>query len=160
MDGFLSKPIRLDLLAEELSRFLNKHANSSDVTSAPQPKLSADQPPVLDAQVVATLRTLDRDPAGFQQLIDSYLRDASNTIAGIVFDGVSARRDDLAARAHGMKGAALTIGLGRLAQALEVFEQAIGMGDDQALASAATDLEVVFAEGVAALTTERNRSRG
>lgn len=160
MDGFLSKPIRLDLLAEELSRFLNKHANSSDVTSAPQPKLSADQPPVLDAQVVATLRTLDRDPAGFQQLIDSYLRDASNTIAGIVFDGVSARRDDLAARAHGMKGAALTIGLGRLAQALEVFEQAIGMGDDQALASAATDLEVVFAEGVAALTTERNRSPG
>ena len=160
MDGFLSKPIRLDLLAEELSRFLSKHADSDTVGSAPQPKVGVDQPPVLDAQVAATLRTLDRDPAAFQQLIDTYLREASNTIAGIVFDGVSARRDDLAARAHGMKGAALTIGLSRLALALEAFEQVIIMGDDQALAGAATDLELVFAEGVVALTNERNRSPG
>ena len=101
-----------------------------------------------------------RDPAGFAHLVDTYLREASNTIAGIVFDGVSARREDLSARAHGMKGAALTIGLGRLAQALEVFEQVVVMGDDQALAGAATDLEQVFAEGAAALTKERNRRPG
>ena len=66
----------------------------------------------------------------------------------------------MAARAHGMKGAALTIGLSRLALALEAFEQVIVMGDDQALAGAATDLELVFAEGVVALTNERNRSPG
>lgn len=160
MDGFLSKPVRLDLLAEELSRFLHKHAHSGEAVSTFPSKASADQPPVLDAQVVATLRTLDHDPAAFNQLIDSYLRDASNTIAGIVFDGVSARRDDLSARAHGMKGAALTIGLGRLAQALEVFEQVVAMGEDHALAGAATDLEQVFAEGVEALKKERHRSPG
>ena len=162
MDGFLSKPIRLDLLAGELSRFLRKNSDSGEgeVVNALQLKERVNQPPVLDAQVVATLRSLDRDPAVFVHLVDTYLREASNTIAGIVFDGVSARRDDLAARAHGMKGAALTIGLGRLAQALEVFEQVVAMGEDQALAGAATDLEQVFAEGAAVLRKERNRSPG
>ena len=43
---------------------------------------------------------------------------------------------------------------------IEVFEQVVAMGEDQALAQAATDLEQVFAEGVEALQIERNRSPG
>ncbi len=154
MDGFLAKPIRLDHLAAELSRFLRPSAGLP-VTAPKEPEDSSST--LLDAQVIATLRSLDRDSVGFLQIVDTYLREATDTIASIVFDGVSARREGLAERAHGMKGAALTIGLMRLAKALDVFEQIARMGDEQTLASAATDLELVFAEGSAALLKERDR---
>lgn len=153
MDGFLAKPVRLELLAGELSRFLL----IQDAAAEPQVGERGGGAVVLDSQVVATLRSLDADPAAFVQLVDSYLREASDTIASIVFDGVAGRREGLAARAHAMKGAALTIGLTRLANALDIFERIALTPDEQALASAATDLEQVFAEGSAALRAERDR---
>ena len=153
MDGFLAKPVRLDLLAGELSRFLP----FKNAESVPDIVGTAGEVVVLDRQVIATLRSLDENPAGFSQMVDTYLQDASNTIAGIVFDGVAARRAQLAERVHAMKGAALTIGLTRLAQSLDAFEQVIRSGDDQTLAGAATDLEQVFTEGREALCAERDR---
>jgi signal transduction histidine kinase/CheY-like chemotaxis protein len=151
MDGFLAKPVRLELLAGELSRFLQLKKPSPEVS---QP---AAEVVVLESQVISTLRSLDTNPAVFKHMVDTYLREATETIATIVFDGVSARREGLAERAHAMKGAALTIGLSRLAQALDTFENVVLSGDDQTLAGAATDLEQVFAEGSAALRAERDR---
>jgi signal transduction histidine kinase/CheY-like chemotaxis protein len=157
MDGFLAKPIRLDQLARELARFLPE-AGGAQVTI--QGSRSGSEHVVLDDQVMTTLRSLDRDPAAFIHLVDTYLREASQGIAGIVLDGVSGRRGGLAERAHAMKGGALTIGLKRLSRALEVFENIVGHGDDQELASAATDLEQIFTEGSAALRAERDRIAG
>lgn len=155
MDGFLAKPIRLDQLAGELGRFLHEAGGSHVTVRAVRPDQGF---PVLDAQVITTLRSLDNDPAAFAHMVETYLRDASNSIATIVLDGVSGRRDGLSQRAHAMKGAALTIGLTRLAKALDVFEGLASEGDDQMLAGAATDLEQVFAEGAAALRAERDRT--
>jgi signal transduction histidine kinase/CheY-like chemotaxis protein len=155
MDGFLAKPIRLEQLAGELSRFLRQDGGSPVLVRNPRAEPAS---VVLDAQVIATLRSLDHDPATFAHLVDSYLRDAANSITTIVLDGISGRRSGLAERAHAMKGAALTIGLTRLAQALEVFEGIATGGDDHTLAGAATDLEQVFAEAAAALRAERERT--
>lgn len=153
MDGFLAKPIRLDLLAGELSRFL--HIKNAE--SAPNTDRSAGVV-VLDRQVIATLRSLDAKPAGFMHMVDTYLRESSGAIAAIIFDGVAARRDGLSERAHAMKGAALTIGLMRLAQVLDTIERLALAGDDQALAGAAVDLGQIYSEGVEALRIERDRS--
>jgi signal transduction histidine kinase/DNA-binding response OmpR family regulator len=150
MDGFLAKPIRLDLLARELSRFL--HVSRADTRTGTNQGDSG--PAVLDQEVISTLRSLDDDPAAFVQMIDTYLRESSNTIATIVLDGIAGRRAGLAERAHAMRGAALTIGLTRLAQALDVFEKSALSGDGQTLAGAATDLEQAFAEGRQALRGE------
>lgn len=113
---------------------------------------------VLDRQVIATLRSLDAKPAGFMHMVDTYLRESSGAIAAIIFDGVAARRDGLSERAHAMKGAALTIGLMRLAQVLDTIERLALAGDDQALAGAAVDLGQIYSEGVEALRIERDRS--
>lgn len=154
MDGFLAKPVRLDLLAGELSRFLHiKEGTPSPDVGGPTGGMV-----VLDRQVIATLRSLDAKPAGFVHMVDTYLRESSRSIATIIFDGVAARREGLSERAHAMKGAALTIGLVRLAQALDVIEHLALAGDDQALASAAADLDQVYSEGVEALRLERDRS--
>jgi HPt (histidine-containing phosphotransfer) domain-containing protein len=138
-----------------LARFLRESGDGAVALRSPK---EGDVQAILDAQVLATLRSLDSDPAGFAHLVDTYLREATNSITTIVLDGVSGRRDGLAERAHAMKGAALTIGLTRLAKALDLFEGITFSGDDNALASAATDLEQVFAEGSAALRMERDRS--
>jgi signal transduction histidine kinase/CheY-like chemotaxis protein/HPt (histidine-containing phosphotransfer) domain-containing protein len=159
MDGFLGKPIRLDQLANELARFLPGDAG----VPVPTPATVTHEPPahaVLDAQVVATLRSLDSDPAAFARMVDTYLREAEATIASIVFDGVAGRREALATRAHAMKGAALTMGLTRLGQALDQFEAMTASGDDQTLAAAATDLEQVFADAAVALRQERDQAAG
>lgn len=150
MDGFLAKPIRLDQLAGELSRFLR----ITQTTPVPSGEDAPGTTVILDPQVIATLRSLDSDPAVFTHMIDTYVREASNTIATIVFDGVAGRREGLAERAHAMKGAALTIGLTRLAKALDIFENIAQTGDDHTLAGAATDLEQVFAQGREALRAE------
>ena len=154
MDGFLAKPIRLDLLAGELARFLRPSGGAPIATLGDRQDGNT---VVLDEQVIATLRSLDRDPSGFIQIVDTYLREATDIVAGIVFDGRSARREGLAERAHAMKGAALTIGLTRLAKTLDAFEHTARSGEEQDLAHAAGELEQVFADGSAALRKECQR---
>jgi len=154
MDGFLAKPIRLDQLATELARFLPA---SGAGTIAVRGAKSDDGEVVLDAQVLATLRSLDNTAAGFTHMVDTYLRDATDTVATIVRDGRAGRRVGLAERAHAMKGAALTIGLTRLAKLLDAIEDLADAGDDHSLARAASDLESVFAASSAALQAERDR---
>ncbi len=166
MDAFLPKPVRLDQLAAELAKILPKVGESQAGDTAPSPAAripetpSATQAtnlPLVDVQVVSTLRSLDKDPGILSKVVDTYLGEATAIIASIVFDGVSGRREGLGQRAHGMKGAALTIGLTRLAKALDDFEALCGSHDDQRLAEAATALEQIFAESAAALQRERDR---
>jgi hypothetical protein len=166
MDAFLPKPVRLDQLAAELSRILPKAGDPqpADTGTSAQPNVPATVAsthvtilPLVDVQVVSTLRSLDKDPGVLTKVVDTYLGEATGIIASIVFDGVSGQREGLGQRAHGMKGAALTIGLTRLAKALDDFEELCASPDDQRLAEVATALEQIFAESAIALQRERDR---
>jgi CheY-like chemotaxis protein len=157
MDGFLAKPIRLDQLAGELARFLSARGSETMPPVIAQ-AAGAVPPPALDAQVVATLRSLDDRVDGFVAMVNGYLREANQTIATLVIDAMSGRREGLGQRAHAMKGAALTMGLTRLAMALDAFERIAHHGDDQALASAGDDLDQAFAEATSALRAECERA--
>jgi CheY-like chemotaxis protein len=133
----------------------NAAAPNAGLPAASLPSKPRASLPLVDPLVLRTLRYLDADPGTFNKVVDTYLGEASEIIASIVFDGVSARRAGLGQRAHGMKGAALTIGLTRLAKALDDFEVLSLTSDDQGLADAATGLEQIFADSIAALRRER-----
>jgi CheY-like chemotaxis protein/nitrogen-specific signal transduction histidine kinase/HPt (histidine-containing phosphotransfer) domain-containing protein len=156
MDGFLPKPIRLDALIEELTRYLP--ADSRDaIEQVVHHSHDHDTLPIFDPHVRENLYQLDDKPEVLMDLIHGYLRDAEREIATIMIDAVAGRHHDIGGCAHALKGSSLTMGLSRVARCLDHIIRLANGSETQALALAATELEHAFSEAKAVLQQELSR---
>jgi len=110
MDDYLAKPIRIEQLAEALQRG--------------QPAATAaEEAPALDPGTLRQLRAQFGDEAIVDELIETFLRDAPQLVAGLRANGP----EEVRRAAHTLKTNARTLGaveLGRLCEELEALARA------------------------------------
>ena len=144
MDAYLAKPVTMDRLRATLERWLAVGAASKDTSDGGQPAL----PDALDRDVL--IAWLGDD----QEAIDGLLRKFRKTAIEAEREIEAAFRSGdlavLAAAAHKLKGAAHTIGAGRLGTAAGDLEQGGKTGDRvrcrDGLGALATEMRHVLTE--------------
>ncbi len=145
MDGFLTKPVRLDDLRAELGRVSGTAPPASADAPAPTPAPAPLSVPTADA-VVAHLRALaDGDDALAAEILDAYLRTESALRAELRGE----RHGDPGPAAHKMKSACGTLGADALAHAAHGVERAARDGADVAGPVAELDAALGRFRGVA-----------
>ncbi len=153
MDGFLAKPIRLDELISELTRHLPSHEIRA-IERVARKSNDHDTLPIFDPQVRETLHELDDRPEALADMIRVFLRDAERDIAKIVNDAAAGQPANIGINAHGVKGAALTMGLSRVARCLDQIIAIADKSDQSKLIAAVSELELTFTEAKAVLQQE------
>ncbi len=114
MDGYLSKPVDIEVLRECVDRLLNEHA----VTSSCSPNES----PIVDLSALVSL--LGDDEEGHKEVIDNFIENIPKNIVDIHRACNEKSADKLIFAAHRFKSGARSIGAYSLAetcQALEYF---------------------------------------
>ncbi|MBK8726660.1 MAG: response regulator [Holophagaceae bacterium] len=150
MDGYLSKPLRPDVLKGVLDHWLGHGEAPPEAVAAPE---SAPEPTTLDARTLEGLRSLD--PTGrdgwVKDLVRDYLEDGPKRLAG-VREALATRDRDLAARhLHNLKSNSATLGAKQLSDlCLELELQAEG-GDFGAIADHLEALEAAWDQARRAL---------
>ena len=131
MDDYVSKPIRMELLAEALRKWIapdeGLRASSSFRTSPPAARAPsrAAREPAVDRAVLAGLAELQEEgePDVLTELIELFLRDGERrhaALADVVRRGDAA---EVARLAHGWKGACGNLGCKALTAACATLEQ-------------------------------------
>jgi signal transduction histidine kinase/CheY-like chemotaxis protein/HPt (histidine-containing phosphotransfer) domain-containing protein len=107
MDDYLSKPIRMPALTEMLGRHVARHAPAPDAVgdTADQP---AAQIAALDPTVLGELREVDEDAAS--DLAEIYVETSASQISALKAAVEAGDSAAVAALAHSIKGASLSIG--------------------------------------------------
>jgi HPt (histidine-containing phosphotransfer) domain-containing protein len=138
MDGFIAKPISLDMLSRALGRFISGLGEAGGITV---PGSGAAFDP-------ETLRGLfGSDPARLSRLFETFVEAATGDLATLrAADSVTARAE----AAHRLKGAARMVGARMLADQASRVETAARAGDAEAALAAA--------EGLAAMLDETTRA--
>lgn len=139
MNDFLSKPVKIEDLAQVLEKWLTQpsstaHNKSEAVTH--QPKISEASPhsppsapdpsaPPLDAVTLADLRRLggDEEPTFFISVIDQFCQDSVSHLDAINLAIQGNNSDSLRKVAHAFKGCSRTIGAKPLAEIAFQLEQ-------------------------------------
>lgn len=155
MDGYLMKPVRLDILVSELARWLSADTSPQEALPFLSVPMDSDPLAVLDPPTVHLLRSLDADPAAFVTLVDGYLTEATVRIAALAEAIAGDPPQGVAEIAHEQKGAALTMGLLPLAATFQVAEQAARVDDRVTLAAAIVAIQREFARASAALVAAK-----
>ena len=148
MDDYLSKPVRLLEVATKVDQWLassvvlagkasNPGPNGPDAAAVPG-ELS---PPVLDADLVASLRSLGMD--FLARLVPVFVLGAPDRLEVIAAAVASGDADALAAGAHALRGSAGNMGGVRVAAVCRRLEEAGLAGD---MTHAAADLEALRTE--------------
>jgi two-component system, OmpR family, sensor histidine kinase TorS len=140
MDGFIGKPISPERLAETLRAALVSGPHRTPARATAKVEVST---AVIDpSQLQEDLRVLGEPRTA--RIVDAFLEHSHGYTERLV-DAVRQRNDgDAAEAAHALKGAAASIGLGRLQRLCAAIEGAARRGDSAALARSAADLPVVY----------------
>jgi signal transduction histidine kinase/CheY-like chemotaxis protein len=139
MDGFIAKPVAIEALAQELTRWLPRLAQNA---ISPDTEQADDR--VFDAGRLR--RAFGDDNARISVLLDEFAADATKDLVAIRSAKSAA---DVVQAAHRLKGAAWTFGARGLAAQVEAVETAARNGD-----LVAADRQ---ADGIDALLTETLR---
>ena len=119
MDGFLTKPAHLPQLREALARYGGAALPAQQAsTSAHIPPAAPNDGGTLDRTIVEGL--IQSLSAGlYAKLLTAFFEARAETLAGMRRSAADAAHDLLCNHAHGMKGAALSLGLRALAAVAE-----------------------------------------
>ncbi len=129
MDGFVSKPVDIDELAEIVSRVSRR----PEMPAAGEPVEAAGgaEPPVLDPAVIGDLRALDAwgESSLLDELIDLFVKEAPVRYAEISAGMGSGDVRSAEMSAHKLSGSSSVLGATRLAPLLRELERACADGD-------------------------------
>ena len=132
MDDYLSKPVQIPDLSKALERWLPGVAKKP-LPEAASPAVAAvagPPPPSLDPQVLQKLRQLTgAPPERIAKLLATFLREAQLQVDAIVAAAQAGDSADLAARAHKLRGACLTVGANGMADYAARLEKASRAGE-------------------------------
>jgi signal transduction histidine kinase/CheY-like chemotaxis protein len=153
MDDYLSKPIRLEQLAEILVRYhavaLPAFASSAYVVGgAPQ-----NEPPV-DALVLQQMATaLDRNgPAVVAEVIRLFMDDTPALLGRLTSAGAAGDLETLTKEAHSLRGSCGTVGAVAMSQVCNALERAARAGDIARSTEYVAQLAGLYPPTVAALS--------
>jgi len=117
MDGFLTKPAHLPQLRDVLARY----GGAVPEKSASTPPGGTDTGPLDFATIDDVRRTLS--PAQYSELLQRFFDDCKQTLGALPEALTAAHRTELRARAHSLKGAALSLGLRSVADVAETLQR-------------------------------------
>ncbi|MGX9965769.1 PAS-domain containing protein [Roseomonas sp. F4] len=146
MDGFLAKPLALDLLGRTLARFLPDRAATQGVEPGPPPVETA---PLFDPEALRSL--FGADPKRLAGLLASFREGVKRDVEAVAATLAAADLPGAAAAAHRLKGAARMAGARPLADLLAVVELAARDGNQDAAAGAASRLPALAERTLAAV---------
>jgi PAS domain S-box-containing protein len=149
MDDYLSKPIHADELAAALRR-------STPHSAVPEMR-DAD---VLDDSALQHLDAATGDPTFVADLVDTFLREAPELLAGLKSARQSGAADELRRGAHTLKSNARTFGAARLANLCQELESTAKRDVVSEAAGLVTNIEDEYgrvASALAAAREERQR---
>ncbi|WP_148570758.1 PAS domain S-box protein [Nocardioides caldifontis] len=131
MDDYLAKPVRLEDLADTLERWTATATEGDPEPETVDPAPEELQGEVLDAEAVATLRTISAGmaPGFLEGLVRTYLRDTEVKLGELASAFRSRDAETTAACAHFLKSSSASMGAVRLAATLTVVEQQARAGD-------------------------------
>ena len=120
MDGFLTKPAHLPQLRDVLARFggISPESAAAPAPAAPEP---ADQERLDFATIDDVRRSLS--PEQYAALLERFFDDCANPLGALPDAAAAAPGTELRARAHSLKGAALSLGLRSVAELAEQVQR-------------------------------------
>ncbi len=176
MDDFIAKPVKLEELEAVLQRWIGsggpdgpsesredtegygfmKPSSAQKASGASAPP---DREPALDQAVLNDLRELggEDDPTFLSSVIQQFLTDAPQHLAGIGQALESGNADDLMKAAHAFKGGCKNIGAGHLGNVCFEFEQKGRTGETDGLGERYGELRAEFARVQEALNGELSK---
>ena len=157
MDDYLAKPVRTDVLAEVLARWLPAGPPVPRVTI--HEDATAPRPVLLETAVLRRMREEIGDDATIDDVLGLYVSEAPIHLRAIA-DALSAHDADALRRAaHKLKGSSLIIGAQRIAAACSRSEELAGAGRLPDAATAAAEIPALMAETLPALAARRQRGQ-
>ncbi|TPW20146.1 MAG: BaeS [Elusimicrobia bacterium] len=144
MDDYLSKPLRVQDLAEALGRWLGSRERPS------VPQAAVEDHGILDASAIASLRLLG-DGTVPKEIVATYFADAPARLRELRRAVAAGEKDAAVRAAHTLKGSSRTMGGKALGDLLEEAERRLSGGDFPAVLAALGDLEAEYAKVRAAL---------
>ncbi|MBU8537887.1 PAS-domain containing protein [Falsiroseomonas tokyonensis] len=145
MDGFLAKPLALDLLSRTLARFLPSQLPAGTAPGAAPAEIA----PLFDPEALRSL--FGADPKRLAGLLTSFRDGVKRDVDAIGSAQAAQDLPGMAAAAHRLKGAARMAGARPLADLLGVLELAAREGKAAAAADAAADLPALAERTLAAV---------
>jgi|CXWL01.1.fsa_nt_gi signal transduction histidine kinase/DNA-binding NarL/FixJ family response regulator len=146
MDDFLSKPVRLQTLAEILARSAATLRRLRRGDDSPPPAAVAAEP-VFDTSVLEELAALRRQDGRSMadHLVALFLVSSEDLLARLAHAQTLRDADELAAAAHALKGGALGVGARRVASLAAAVERRARRGEladtERLIAALAVELE-------------------
>jgi len=146
MDDYLIKPLKAEDLEETLTRwvpgFSERYASAQEEAAQEIQRVSTDNNPPIDMQKVANM--FRHDPAAQQELLTLYLSSTQSLIEQITSAHEAQDYEQLAARAHEIKGASAYIGAGDLREIARNLELAAKAKDMEKIQESVDELEPAF----------------
>ncbi len=130
MNHFLSKPLRLHLLAKTLHAALHQHPHTSaDMPPDSHSPVATDEPAdaVLDADALAELH--DLGPQFLRRLVPSYIHNTRTALTDMTAAAARADFTEVARLAHKLKGSSATLAGTHLIPTFTALEQAAASDD-------------------------------
>jgi two-component system sensor histidine kinase/response regulator len=153
MDDFLTKPVDADRVKAVVSYWLGEEGAEARALADADPVRDS---PVLDLHRIGELEELIKDGVSlFRRSSDNFLANVDEHLTAISRAVADGDAEALVSSAHRLKGSSANIGLPRIAAVAALLE---GIGDTGTTAGAKQlldDLDVVLAEGLAALREHR-----
>ncbi|WP_439595097.1 PAS-domain containing protein [Falsiroseomonas sp.] len=145
MDGFLAKPLALDLLSRTLARFLPTQAPTGAAPGTPPAEIA----PLFDPEALRSL--FGADPKRLAGLLTSFKDGVKRDVEAVATALAARDLPGTAAAAHRLKGAARMAGARPLADLLGVVELAAREGHATTAAEAAANLPALAERTLAAV---------
>jgi CheY-like chemotaxis protein len=146
MDDYLIKPLKAEDLEETLKRwvpgFSERYATAQEEAVQEIQRVVADNNPPIDMQKVGNM--FRHDPAAQQELLTLYLSSTQSLIEQITTAHEARDYEQLAARAHEIKGASAYIGAGDLREIARNLELAAKARDTEKIQESVDELEPAF----------------
>ncbi|URI10881.1 ATP-binding protein [Aquincola tertiaricarbonis] len=164
MSAFLTKPVEARLLVQTLASVVTPApmAAAAPVVAAAAPVVAPPAPaalprpaevPLLDRQVLANvLGVMPRDRFG--ALAQGFLQDCRQQLNELLRQARQHQREPMRAALHSTKGAALNLGLQRLAATAQAVRELAVAADTPALLAALDELDAVREDSAEALRRE------
>jgi signal transduction histidine kinase/HPt (histidine-containing phosphotransfer) domain-containing protein/ActR/RegA family two-component response regulator len=151
MDGYLTKPAHLPQLREALARFGHPSRGGYPMPPIPMSSYRGDAPTADSTLDLATIESLceSLSPAKYNELLSGFLATRETGIAELRHAANRSQRDELRQRAHGMKGAALSLGLRSVGALASELQQAAADESTAALLVSIDRLDAQFERSAA-----------
>jgi len=146
MDDYLIKPLKAEDLEETLKRwvpgFSERYATAQEEAAQEIQRVATDNNPPIDMQKVGNM--FRHDPAAQQELLTLYLSSTQSLIEQITTAHEAQDYEQLAARAHEIKGASAYIGAGDLREIARNLEIAAKARHLEKIQESVDELEPAF----------------